>query len=426
MTVDRDDHPSTLLADRTRRPALALPEAPATATSGLRGAAARVLFERVARRLPIVVDYGPSDTRTRGDLPTMTITEPDAFFRRIGSDGLIGLGESYMAGEWTADDLVGVLVPFAERIGTVVPPSLQRLRRLLLPTQPSDEENSVDNTRSNISRHYDLSNDLFALFLDETLTYSSAHFGSDEQAAVAEWVELADAQRAKIDRLLDHAQVGAGTRVLEIGTGWGELALRAAARGATVRSVTLSAEQRAHALRRAREADLSDRIRVDLLDYRAVDGEYDAVVSVEMIEAVGMEYWPVYFETVERLLAPGGRAAIQAITMPHDRMLSSARTYTWIHKYIFPGGQIPSGEAMRDAAASAGLQFDAVEEFGMHYARTLQLWRERFEGQWPLIADLGFDETFRRMWTFYLAYSEAGFAARYLDVVHLRFVKNKN
>ena len=127
MTVDRDDHPSTLLADRTRRPALALPEAPATATSGLRGAAARVLFERVARRLPIVVEYGPSDIGARGDLPTMTITEPDAFFRRIGSDGLIGLGESYMAGEWTADDLVGVLVPFAERIGTVVPRSLQRL-----------------------------------------------------------------------------------------------------------------------------------------------------------------------------------------------------------------------------------------------------------------------------------------------------------
>ncbi|GAA4659743.1 SAM-dependent methyltransferase [Gordonia humi] len=420
MTVDRDDRPSTAPSDRTRRPGVA--PAPTSTVAAVRGAAARALFRRAVRGLPVHVE-GAGVSSTRPDRPRMTIVHADAFFRRIGTSGLIGLGESFMAGEWTSDDPVGVLVPFAERIGTLIPSVLQRLRPLVLPAHPIDEANSVDNTRSNISRHYDLSNELFASFLDETLTYSSAHFGSTADLARADLNGLADAQRAKIDRLLDHADVGPGTRLLEIGTGWGELALRAARRGATVRSITLSQEQRSHARRRAREAGLDDRIRVDLLDYRAVDGEYDAVVSVEMIEAVGMEYWPVYFATVERLLAPGGRAAIQAITMPHKRMLASARTYTWVHKYIFPGGQIPSYEAMRDAAADAGLRVDETDAFGAHYARTLRLWRERFETNWDAIAELGFDETFRRMWTFYLAYSEAGFASGYLDVVQLRFVK---
>ncbi|GED99839.1 cyclopropane-fatty-acyl-phospholipid synthase [Gordonia spumicola] len=423
MTVDRDDRPSISRTDRTGRPAVE--PAPDSAAAAVRGVAARVLFRRTARAAQVTVDDGSTRSEAGGGGPTMTLVDPDAMFRRLGSSGLIGLGEAYMAGEWTADDLVGVLVPFAERVGTLVPPALQRLRRLVLPSQPPEEENTVDNTRSNISRHYDLSNELFALFLDETLTYSSAHFESDVAAERATAHDLARAQRVKIDRLLDHAGVGPGTRVLEIGTGWGELAVRAAARGATVRSVTLSAEQRLHARRKARDCGFEDRIRVDLLDYRAVHGEYDAVVSVEMIEAVGMAYWPTYFATVERLLAPGGRAAIQAITMPHDRMIASAGTYTWIHKYIFPGGQIPSKEAMRDAAAGAGLRVDETDAFGVHYARTLRLWRERFEANWPRIADLGFDETFRRMWTFYLAYSEAGFASGYLDVVQVRLVRDR-
>ena len=420
MTVDRDTRPT--LTDRTRNPAVE--PAPASTAAAVRAAAARALFRRVARTVPVTVDgLDGLDGPTAGGQPRMTLVDPDAFFRRLGSDGLIGLGESYMAGEWTADDLVGVLVPVAARAGTLVPPRLQRLRGLVLPTHPAEEENTVDNTRANISRHYDLSNDLFALFLDETLTYSSAHFGAN--ATTASWNGLPAAQHAKIDRLLDAADVGPGTRLLEIGTGWGELALRAAARGAIVRSITLSSEQRSHALRRAHDCGLDDRITVDLVDYRAVDGEYDAIVSVEMIEAVGMAYWPTYFETVSRLLAPGGRAAIQAITMPHERMLASASTYTWIHKYIFPGGQIPSIEAMSDAATGAGLGVQGVDPFGPHYAQTLRLWRERFDANWSAIADLGFDETFRRMWTFYLAYSEAGFASGYLDVVHLRLTKER-
>ena len=208
--------------------------------------------------------------------------------------------------------------------------------------QPRSQHNSRAQARRNIAEHYDLSNDLFAEFLDETMTYSSALFDT----LPASSADLPSAQRRKIDRLLDTARVGPGSRVLEIGTGWGELCLRAAARGAHVRSITLSAEQQRLARQRVAAAGLSDRVDIDLCDYRDVDGRYDAVLSVEMIEAVGYRFWPTYFQTLDRLVMPGGRVAIQAITMPHDRMLATRNTYTWIQKYIFPGGLLPSTEAI--------------------------------------------------------------------------------
>lgn len=427
MTVtDCCDH-TEVRVDATAWPDVALPRG-----GKLRAAAAGRLFAMATRRLPLSIEYpsrarGPRrDTRPAAGevLPRMIIRDPDALFRRVGADGLIGFGEAFMAGDWTTDDLVGVLTPFAERVAELVPAPLQRLRTLVLPGHPDDEQNTVANTRSNISRHYDLSNDLFAAFLDETLSYSSAYFGTDEAAEKAEWDDLAAAQRAKIDRLLDQAGVGPGTRLLEIGTGWGELCLRAAERGAQVRSLTLSSEQRELALTRIAEAGHAERVRVDLLDYRLVDGEYDAVVSVEMLEAVGREYWPEYFRTVQRVLAPGGRAAIQVITMPHERMLASGSTYTWVHKYIFPGGCLPSIEALREVVATA-TDLTVTDELalGRHYARTLRLWRERFRAQSALIGRLGFDAVFERMWTFYLAYSEAGFRAGYLDVYQLRLDK---
>ncbi|WP_347957599.1 class I SAM-dependent methyltransferase [Gordonia aichiensis] len=393
----------------------------------LRGLAARSLFSAAVRRLPICVEY-PDGTRlgqrSGRVVPRMIVRRPQALFARVGSAGLIGFGEAFMAGDWTTDELVGVLTPFAERVAELVPAPLQRLRPLVLPRHPADEQNTVANTRSNIARHYDLSNELFATFLDETLSYSSAYFGSDAVADTADWPQLADAQRAKIDRLLDQAGVGPGTRLLEIGTGWGELCLRAARRGAQVRSLTLSSEQRELALQRIADAGLADQVRVDLLDYRLVDGEYDAVVSVEMLEAVGREFWPTYFQTVERVLAPGGRAAIQVITMPHARMLASAGTYTWVHKYIFPGGQLPSIEALRQVTAEhTSLRMVDELSMGRHYARTLRLWRERFAHRSAAVTQLGFDTVFQRMWTFYLAYSEAGFRSGYLDVVQLRLDK---
>lgn len=409
-----------LAVDADRWPDIA--QAP---SSRLRGMAAARLFAMAVRKLPICVEYPDgrcAGARVDGVVPRMIIRNPQSLFRRVGSAGLIGFGEAFMAGDWTTDDLVGVLTVFAERVAELVPAPLQQLRPLVLPRTPVEEQNTVSNTQSNISRHYDLSNDLFAAFLDETLSYSSAYFGSDAETTTTTWPQLADAQRAKIDRLLDQVGVGPGTRLLEIGTGWGELCLRAAQRGAQVRSLTLSTEQRDLALRRVADAGLSEFVQVDLLDYRLVEGKYDAVISVEMLEAVGQEFWPLYFHTIDRVLARGGLAAVQVICMPHQRMLASAGTYTWVHKYIFPGGQLPSVQAVNEAAAThANLRIVDELPMGKHYAHTLKLWRERFSHHSQLVDSLGFDAVFRRMWTFYLAYSEAGFRSGYLNVYQFCF-----
>jgi cyclopropane-fatty-acyl-phospholipid synthase len=210
--------------------------------------------------------------------------------------------------------------------------------------------------------------------------------------------------------------------VLEIGTGWGELCLRAAARGAHVRSVTLSAEQQRLARQRVAATGLANRVDIDLCDYRDVEGRYDAVISVEMMEAVGYEYWPTYFRTLDALVTPGGRVAIQAITMPHSRMLASRNTHTWIQKYIFPGGLLPSTEAIM-AVTGRHTALRTVDMFSLrtHYAETLRLWRERFTERRSAVSALGFDEVFQRMWELYLAYSEAGFRSDYLDVYQWAF-----
>jgi cyclopropane-fatty-acyl-phospholipid synthase len=396
---------------------------------GLRAKVARSLFERLAAKLDLRILL-PSGRNIGGGgpaTPVMQLVNPGALYRRLAHGGLIGFGEAYMAGDWTAEDLPLVLTVFGRRMATLIPPPLQRLRDIAVHRHPHAEKGTAENARRNISRHYDLSNDLFTLFLDETMTYSAALFGpgdgSVDMAAVAGWDELAGAQRHKVDRLLDAVGVTAGSRVLEIGTGWGELALRAGARGATVRSITLSEEQRSLALQRVAAAGLSDRIEIDLCDYRAAEGQYDAVVSVEMIEAVGYDYWPAYFATLARLLAPGGRVGLQAITMPHDRMLASRDTYTWIHKYVFPGGLIPSVQSVEQSAEQAALRVTSRHAFGLHYADTLRLWRDRFESRAAEVDALGFDETFRKMWTFYLSYSEAGFRSRYLDVYQFVLAK---
>jgi len=375
------------------------------------------LFRRAVGMLPVRVRMNDGKVIGGGDdsSPMMTIKRPADFAARVGESGLIGFGEAYMAGDWDADDLTAVLEVFATRMASLIPKSLQRLRSLYVPKPPRAERNTTKNTRSNISRHYDLSNELFELFLDETMTYSSALFGAS--GTVDDGESLDDAQRRKIDRLLDLGRVGEGSRVLEIGTGWGELAIRAAARGATVRSVTLSSEQQELAAKRVAAAGYSDRVQVDLLDYRLVDGEYDAVVSVEMIEAVGHEYWGTYFETIDRILAPGGRVAIQAITMPHDRMLATRNTYTWVHKYIFPGGFLPSIRVIEEVTETrTSLRVRERLSMGDHYARTLRRWDESFQAHQSETAELGFDRVFGRMWHFYLCYSEAGFRSGYLDV----------
>ncbi|MGC5002946.1 class I SAM-dependent methyltransferase [Streptomyces sp. DT203] len=378
----------------------------------LRTAVAERVVRHALARLPLRARInGGADVGLGG--PTIEIHDPAAFFGRIGASGLIGFGESYMAGEWDAPDLVGVLSVLAGHATTLVPEPLQRLRGIWAPRRPGGQLGTPEAARSNISHHYDLSNELFALFLDETLTYSSAVF----RGFPADPAQLPAAQHRKIDRLLDLAAVGTGTELLEIGTGWGELAVRAAARGARVVTVTLSREQQELARARIRDAGFEDRVDVRLCDYRQITGVYDAVVSVEMVEAVGETFWPVYFRTLEERLAPGGRIALQAITMPDDRMRATRNTFTWIQKYIFPGGLLPSTQSIeRTTAEHTGLRIEHRFPFGMHYAETLRLWRERFEARTAEIDSLGFDAVFRRMWTFYLAYSEAGFRSGYLDV----------
>ncbi|MGJ9411125.1 class I SAM-dependent methyltransferase [Aeromicrobium sp. CF4.19] len=383
---------------------------------------ARAILRPTVDRLPVRLTFPDGSHWGAGgsDAPEMVVRRPAALFNRLGADTKIGLGEAYMAGDWTTGpdtDLADLLTPFAARLTTLVPPSLQKLRRLVDVALPQHERNSIEGSRSNIERHYDLSNDLFAEFLDPTMTYSAAWFESFEES-------LESAQERKMEGILDQANVGKGTRVLEIGSGWGALAIRAARRGATVTTITISQEQAALARENfAREpADVAGRIDLKLLDYREVTGEYDAVVSVEMVEAVGEEYWPTYFSTIDRVLAPGGSVSIQAILMDHHRYLTTRNSYGWIQKYIFPGGLIPSRQAIDETLQShtGSLLVTESRVLGPDYARTLRLWRERFDARWDAIAAQGFDETFRRMWEFYLAYCEAGFGVRYLDVQQLQ------
>jgi cyclopropane-fatty-acyl-phospholipid synthase len=254
------------------------------------------------------------------------------------------------------------------------------------------------------------------------MTYSAAWF--PDHVIDLDTLDLQAAQERKMDGMLDYAGVGEGTTMLEIGTGWGALAIRAAQRGARVTSITISREQSAFAIDRVAAAGVEDLVDVRLCDYRDVEGTFDAIVSVEMIEAVGEKFWPMYFATLDRLLAPGGKVAIQAITMQHDRMRATRRSYGWIHKYIFPGGLIPSLQAI-DEALVGHTRLRVVErrDLGWHYGQTLRLWRQRFVAAWPEIEKRGFDATFRRMWEFYLAYCEAGFRTNYLGVSQLQIAR---
>ncbi|MBM6403071.1 class I SAM-dependent methyltransferase [Phycicoccus sp. CSK15P-2] len=391
-----------------------------------RGAVAKAITEVAVRPMPVRMRYPDGTVVGSGgpDSPVLEVARPRALFRRLEAHPKIGLGEAYMAGDWSAaegTDLAQALMPFAAKMGDLVPKPLLSLRGLVDRAMPRAQRNTLEGSRSNISAHYDLSNDLFAAFLDPSMSYSSALF--DPTRPLAEQ-DLHEAQVRKVEAILDAADVRAGSRVLEIGTGWGELAIRAAARGATVTSVTLSAEQRALALERIAAAGYAGRVEVLLQDYRETTGEYDAVVSVEMIEAVGEEYWDTYFSTIDDLLAPGGAVAIQAILMEHHRLLATKGSFGWIQKYIFPGGLIPSLQAIRDVTREhSSLRVDRVQAFGADYAETLRRWRETFTERWDDIQHHGFDETFRRMWEFYLAYCEAGFATGYLDVAQIRFTR---
>ncbi|HET7172091.1 MAG TPA: cyclopropane-fatty-acyl-phospholipid synthase family protein [Gaiellales bacterium] len=394
---------------------------PTPPVAPVRARIARALFLRAAGTLPrgsltVVLPDGRRAVAGRAGAPTMTI-HGDAFFHRLGADGRIGFGEAYMAGDWSADDLAGTLTAFAGSLGRLVPAPLRRVGRLLDRGLPADEENTPEGAARNIARHYDLSNDLFALFLDETMTYSCAIFEPGDT--------LETAQRRKYESLAQLADIAPGHHVLEIGTGWGGMAIHlATTRGCRVTSATISHAQASLARERIEAAGAGDLVEVVLRDYRELEGAYDRIVSVEMIEAVGERYWPAFFACCDRLLRPGGAMGMQTITMPDARYRATRRTYTWVHKYIFPGGLIPSEEAIaRALREGSSLRVAAASEIGHFYTTTLRLWRERFMARADEVAALGFDATFRRMWEFYLAYSEAGFATGALGDAQLRLAR---
>jgi cyclopropane-fatty-acyl-phospholipid synthase len=387
----------------------------------VRALLAKAVIRRAAHRLPFSIAVS-EDSGSNYREPVMRLHRPEQFYQRLGTRGATGFGEAYQAGDWDSDDLAALLTIFAAGIDAIVPPPMQWIRGYnAAARRPRAEDQTIDGARRNSHHHYSLPEELFRAFLDETMCYSSAIFPtSADGTVIADEDALAQAQRRKIDQLLDLVGVGPETQLLEIGTGWGELALRAAQRGARVHAVTNMAEHATYARSRVSQGNVADRVKVDVRDYReltADDGSFDAIVSVEMIEAVGRSYWPTFFQSLERLLAPHGRIGLQAMAMRHDRMLKTSVTHTWIDKYIFPGGLIPSVDAVeRTLARHTSLRVLDRRSYRDHYRATLRLWRARFNRNWADLAALGFDEVFRRTWNFYLAYSEAGFAARYLDV----------
>ncbi|HET7645676.1 MAG TPA: cyclopropane-fatty-acyl-phospholipid synthase family protein [Candidatus Limnocylindria bacterium] len=391
----------------------------------LADAAQRILLGALARirigRLTVVLpdgsrrSFGERESDVRGEIHV----HDRAALVRLLIDGETGAGEAYMDGQWSSPDL-GALLRLA---------ALNRAALSLtggwwrVPTQwlrvvaHRLNRNTVDRARRNIAAHYDLSNDLYRLFLDESMTYSSAVF-------TPETATLEEAQREKYRRMAALAGVERGMHVLEIGSGWGGFALYAAGElGARVTTVTISERQLALARERVALAGLSDLVTVELRDYRQVRGQYDAVVSIEMLEAVGHEYFGSYFASIDRLLRPGGRAAIQSITYPDAAYEQQRRGANWIQKYIFPGGLLPSLAVIERSTAGTSLLLTGVEDIAPSYARTLAEWRSRFMGSLEEVRALGFDDRFIRMWEYYLALCEAGFAAGIFQDLQIGFEK---
>lgn len=325
--------------------------------------------------------------------------------------GTIGLAEGFMAGEWTSPDLTSLLRVLAANMDCLE----ARLRRA--PLRKLRERlghwlnrNNKSGSRRNISYHYDLGNDFYALWLDETMTYSAGLFAFGATS-------LEEAQTAKYAALADAVGIQAGDHVLEIGCGWGgfaEYAIREM--GCRITGVTLSKEQLSFAEARLEKAGLADRADLRLCDYRDLDGQFDHIVSIEMLEAVGEDYWPVYFEKISRLLKPGGRAGIQVITIADDRFEKYRQGVDFIQKYIFPGGMLPSDAVLKQCFETAGFAVRSQRDFGIGYAQTLKLWHERYAANWPLVSGMGYSEKFDRMWRFYLSYCEAGFRQKTIDV----------
>ncbi len=343
--------------------------------------------------------------------------------RRLFSGGKLAFAESYIDGEWSSDSLAA-LIELGARNEHILAPTwsartavvawhalLNRARHLI------GNRNSRRGAKRNIASHYDLGNDFYRQWLDPTMTYSSALFESADQS-------LQEAQIAKWRRIAEMADLQPGQRVLEIGCGWGGFARWAAReRGCQIVGLTLSNEQRDWAVAAIAKDGLQDKIEIRLQDYRDVEGSFDRIVSIEMFEAVGEAYWPAFYDTLRARLVPGGIAALQVITIADGDYAEYRDSVDFIQRYIFPGGMLPSPKILGTLAARAGLRDLGHVAFGEDYARTLLIWRERFEASWSAVAPLGFDARFRRMWRYYLAYCEGGFRAGTIDVRQLALQK---
>ena len=330
--------------------------------------------------------------------------------RRLLLAGDIGFAEAYMDRDWSSPDLTALIelaarhqasIPGANG-GTPIARLIQRLRHLARP-------NTLSGSRRNIVQHYDLGNDFYASWFDSGMNYSSALFRDPEATLEA-------AQTAKQDRVMALLDPRPGHHILEVGFGWGGLAERLASSGATLTGLTLSPAQLGYAQARLSAAGLADRVDLRLRDYRQVEGQFDRIVSIEMLEAVGESWWPIFFGMLRDRLRAGGVILLQTITIADERFTSYRRSSDFIQRYIFPGGMLPSPAALRAQIARAGLAVHSVEMFGASYAQTLKLWQDRFQAAWPEIAATGFSARFKLMWEYYLSYCEAGFRCGAIDV----------
>lgn len=375
------------------------------------------LFSRRMRQL----EYGTLDlhfaNRQReqivgarpGPKAALEVHRASRLVARIAARGDLGFAEGYLAGDWQTDDLFALLHLLALNEPALVPKPgglLAPLARLRHRARRNDRRGS----KRNIEAHYDLGNDFYALWLDETWSYSSALFTSPDQA-------LADAQRGKYALHLDALDAQPGDHLLEIGCGWGGLAIEAARRGLHVTGITLSPAQLAVARERVASAGFSDRVELRLMDYRDLDGQFDHVVSIEMFEAVGEAYWPVYFDTLKRVLKPGGRASLQVITIDEEMFEVYRRESDFIQQYVFPGGMLPSKTALLQQSRDVGLSANLTHAFGYDYARTLRHWSDQVVVQERAIREQGYGDRFLRLWQYYLAYCHAGFVTNRIDVV---------
>lgn len=397
-TLRREPRPRGRLLDRV---ALGLLE---KALEQLEGGGLEVTLPDGSRR-----SYGSG-------VPVVLHVRDRALFRRLATRGKLGFGESYVAGEWETDDLVGLfdlLLRNAEAAGRRHP----TLRRLLNARPRPRTRNGLRRARQRVAYHYDLGNDLFALMLDETMTYSCAVFEHADEP-------LADAQRRKLRLVCERLRLGPGDRVLEIGCGWGSFAALAASEyGCSVTGLTISSAQAA--LARERTAGLD--VRILEQDYREHQGSYTKIASIEMLEAIGERQLGTYFAALDRLLAPDGIACVQTILVPDERWDRYRKAPDWIERYVFPGCLIPSLSAIaRSAASSSRLMIHEVDEIGPHYAETLRRWRASFHASLEEVRRLGYDERFLRTWDFYLAFCEAAFRTRALRDVQLTLTRAFN